>query len=81
MYIQYNTCTRTLYFNERVSCAVYMYWFNTYMYTSQVGVVGRTGAGKTSLLQALFRMVGTLVSGTIIVDGVDTTTIPLKQLR
>ena len=58
---------------------MYMYWFNTY--TSQVGVVGRTGAGKTSLLQALFRMVGTLVSGTIIVDGVDTTTIPLKQLR
>jgi ABC-type multidrug transport system fused ATPase/permease subunit len=36
----------------------------------KVGVIGRTGAGKSSLAQALFRMVD-LESGSIRVDGLD----------
>jgi ATP-binding cassette subfamily C (CFTR/MRP) protein 10 len=46
----------------------------------KIGVVGRTGAGKSSLLQALFRMVD-ISSGSITVDGVDTSSLPLERLR
>jgi len=46
----------------------------------KVGVCGRTGAGKSSLIQCVFRMV-TLAGGAIEVDGVDTRDIPLPVLR
>ncbi|RHY26170.1 hypothetical protein DYB32_007837 [Aphanomyces invadans] len=46
----------------------------------KVGVVGRTGAGKSSLTMALFR-INELAFGQIKIDEVDTATLPLRQLR
>lgn len=46
----------------------------------RVGIVGRTGAGKTSLLTALFR-VAPLSGGTIEIDGVDIEKVGIETLR
>ncbi|TFK36264.1 cadmium ion transporter [Crucibulum laeve] len=46
----------------------------------KVGIVGRTGAGKTSLLQALFRTVE-LQNGKISIDGIDISGIGMDTLR
>lgn len=45
----------------------------------KIGIVGRTGAGKSSIIQALFRM--PKISGVIEIDGVDTQSLLLEELR
>lgn len=47
---------------------------------SSLGIVGRTGAGKSSLLQVLFRMCP-LESGAVYLDGHDTSKMGLHTLR
>lgn len=44
-----------------------------------MGIVGRTGAGKSSLITALFRLAP--VEGRIEIDGIDTKDIEIQMIR
>ncbi|KAG0475640.1 hypothetical protein HPP92_015326 [Vanilla planifolia] len=46
----------------------------------QIGVVGRTGAGKSSIINALFRL-NPICCGRILIDGLDVAKVAVKELR
>jgi ABC-type multidrug transport system fused ATPase/permease subunit len=47
---------------------------------SRIGVAGRTGSGKSTLIMAMYRM-GCVTGGSIFIDGVDIGRVPLVRLR
>ncbi|KAL3480238.1 P-loop containing nucleoside triphosphate hydrolase protein [Aspergillus californicus] len=46
----------------------------------KIGICGRTGSGKTSLIMSLFRMLD-LHSGSVTIDGLDITKLPRQEIR
>ena len=67
-------------FDSRERCHDVGCLIKQFQYKFQVGIVGRTGAGKSSLSLALFRIIEA-VKGNIIIDNIDISKMGLHDLR
>lgn len=70
LHVQYNPALPTVL--KGITC--------TFPGKKKVGIVGRTGSGKSTLIQALFRVVEPS-QGCILIDGIDISKIGLQDLR
>lgn len=70
LHVRYSPALRMVL--ERITCTIPA--------KMKVGVVGRTGSGKSTLIQALFRVVEP-ADGNILIDGIDICRIGLDDLR
>ncbi|KAJ2115485.1 hypothetical protein IW146_002281 [Coemansia sp. RSA 922] len=72
---------RDLFMNYRQGLPFALKGISMEIYSQErVGIVGRSGAGKSSIITALFRLVEPS-SGKIFIDGVDTQSLHLDRLR
>ncbi|KAI9221227.1 P-loop containing nucleoside triphosphate hydrolase protein [Blastocladiella britannica] len=58
---------------------VLKHWNVEFKDSEKIGIVGRTGAGKSTLMHAIFRTYN--YTGTMFLDGIDTSTLQVEELR